>query len=57
MHNATATITGNTLRIHSGEVKRVVQIQYLWQSNPNCSSIVYNGLSLPLSPFVLNVNQ
>ena len=29
MHNATATITGNILRIHSDEVKRVSQIQYL----------------------------
>lgn len=57
MHNATATITGNTLRIHSDEVKRIAQIQYLWQSNPNCSSIVYNASNLPLSPFTLNVNQ
>ncbi len=57
MHNATATITGNTLRIHSDEVKRIAQIQYLWQSNPNCSSIVYNDSNLPLSPFTLNVNQ
>ena len=57
MHNATATITGNTLRIHSDEVKRIAQIQYLWQSNPNCSSIVYNGSNLPLSPFTLNMNQ
>ena len=57
MHNATATITGNTLRIHSDEVNRIIQIQYLWQSNPNCSSIVYNDSNLPLSPFTLNVNQ
>lgn len=57
MHNATATITGNTLRIHSDEVKRIAQIQYLWQSDPNCSSIVYNDSNLPLSPFTLNVNQ
>lgn len=57
MHNATATITGNTLRIHSDEVKRITQIQYLWQKNPNCSSIVYNNLNLPLGPFTLNVNQ
>lgn len=57
MHNVTATITGNTLRIHSDEVKRIAQIQYLWQSNPNCSSIVYNNSNLPMSPFTLNVNQ
>lgn len=57
MHNATATITGNTLRIHSDEVKHIAQIQYLWQSNPNCSSIVYNSSNLPMSPFTLNVNQ
>ena len=57
MHNVTATITGNTLRIHSDEVKRIAQIQYLWQSNPNCSSVVYNNSNLPMSPFTLNVNQ
>lgn len=57
MHNAIATITGSTLRIHSDEVKRVAQIQYLWQSNPSCLSIVYNSSNLPMSPFTLNVNQ
>lgn len=57
MHNATATIAGDALRVHSNEVNHITQIQYLWKSNPDCSSIIYNSSYLPLSPFTLNVNR
>jgi sialate O-acetylesterase len=46
---ARAFISGNTVRVSSGNVARPVAVRYAWANNPVCN--LYNGAGLPASPF------
>jgi sialate O-acetylesterase len=48
-HPAQARIDGNTVVVHSADVKQPVAVRYAWADNPDCN--LYNGAGLPASPF------
>lgn len=50
---AEARISGSQLIVSSDEVPHIRQVAYLWENNPQSSSLLYNGEDLPASPFVL----
>ncbi|MDR3194981.1 MAG: 9-O-acetylesterase [Tannerella sp.] len=47
---AKAFIDGNTVVVHSSEVKAPVAVRYAWGNNPDDANL-YNSLGLPASPF------
>ena len=57
--SVTATITGSQVRLTSttATMADMTQVRYLWSGDPNCSSILYNGDTLPASPFTVAVRN
>ena len=57
--SATATIKGNQVSLTSttATMADMTQVRYLWSGNPDCSSILYNGDTLPASPFTVAVRN
>lgn len=57
--SATATIKGNQVSLTSttAAMADMTQVRYLWSGNPDCSSILYNGDTLPASPFTVAVRN
>lgn len=56
-YTADASIQGNTVIVHSDEVTKISQVCYLWGLAPNSSSMLYNSVNLPASPFLLGVGK
>ena len=56
-YTAHASIQGNTVIVHSDEVTKISQVCYLWGLAPNSSSMLYNSVNLPASPFLLGVGK
>lgn len=56
-YTADASIQGNTVIVHSDEVTKISQVRYLWGLAPNSSSMLYNSVNLPSSPFLLGVGK
>lgn len=54
---ALAVIDGDTVLVHSDRVKDILQVRYLWESNPSSEVLLYNGLELPASPFSIGIDQ
>ncbi len=52
-HAAKAVIAGDTLKLHSSEVKRPISVRYAWAANPICNLV--NSEDLPASPFRASV--
>ena len=56
-YTADASIQGNTVIVHSDKVTKISQVCYLWGLAPNSSSMLYNSVNLPASPFLLGVGK
>lgn len=50
---ADAQISGSQLIVSSNQISNISQVSYLWDIDPQSSSLLYNGEDLPASPFVL----
>ena len=50
-HWAEAEIRGDTVVVHSPEVKKPAAVRYAWAMNPSGRNLLYNREGLPASPF------
>lgn len=54
---ANAIVYGNTVMVQASGVSDIREVRYLWDPAPDASSLLYNGDSLPASPFRLSVQS